>query len=291
MPAPVFSRRFRVGTMVGVAVLGLIALGLGLDAYLLVRDLFAQNVVLGAVGAALAALVAGGLGWMVMRELHALGRLQRIDETRALADRALAENDMKAARLVVGEFDRLYHRRPELAWARSRFRDHDHGAHDPRELLTLLEQQVLLPLDARANAAIGRAARLTAVFTAVVPFAFVDSLAVLWRNLRLVREIAACYGGRPGLIGSATLLRRVMLYMVFAGGIEAGDGVATHVLGGGMAGWLSARLGQGVLNGLMTARIGLATVQLCRPLPYLRAAKPSIRDMAAAIAQDVKRQV
>ena len=42
---------------------------------------------------------------------------------------------------------------------------------------------------------------------------------------------------------------------------------------------LSAKLGEGVVNGLMTARIGLSAIDVCRPLPFLAADRPQLKDL------------
>jgi putative membrane protein len=51
-------------------------------------------------------------------------------------------------------------------------------------------------------------------------------------------------------------------------------------LGHGIAAKLSARLGEGVLNGLLTARVGLSAMAVCRPMPYAVARAPGVRDVA-----------
>ena len=38
-----------------------------------------------------------------------------------------------------------------------------------------------------------------------------------------------------------------------------------------------ARLGEGVLNGLLTARIGLSAMAVCRPMPYQAEKAPNLR--------------
>ena len=45
----------------------------------------------------------------------------------------------------------------------------------------------------------------------------------------------------------------------------------------------SARLGEGVMNGAFTGRIGIAAIDLCRPLPYIEAERPKLRDFLAAL--------
>jgi putative membrane protein len=38
-----------------------------------------------------------------------------------------------------------------------------------------------------------------------------------------------------------------------------------------------------VLNGLMTARFGLAAMAVCRPLPFVREAPPRLSDVAGEL--------
>ena len=38
---------------------------------------------------------------------------------------------------------------------------------------------------------------------------------------------------------------------------------------------LSRRFGEGVVNGALTARVGLAAMDLCRPLPFVAQERPS----------------
>ncbi len=53
-----------------------------------------------------------------------------------------------------------------------------------------------------------------------------------------------------------------------------------QVVGQGLAARISAKLGEGVLNGLLTARIGLAALAVCRPMPFVEAAPPTLGDVA-----------
>jgi putative membrane protein len=109
-------------------------------------------------------------------------------------------------------------------------------------------------------------------------------LYVLWEALRLVRRIAGLYGGRPGAVGLARLSRAVVAHLAVTGTMAAGDTLIQQIVGHGLAGRLSARLGEGVVNGLMTARIGLAAMDVCRPLPFLSADRPRLKDLAGDLS-------
>jgi putative membrane protein len=49
-----------------------------------------------------------------------------------------------------------------------------------------------------------------------------------------------------------------------------------HVVGRGLVGRLSARFREGAVNGILTSRIGLATVEVCRPVPQKVSAKEKL---------------
>ena len=51
--------------------------------------------------------------------------------------------------------------------------------------------------------------------------------------------------------------------------------------GHGLAARLSARLGEGMVNGLLTARLGLLAIDLTRPLPFHALPRPSLNDLAS----------
>ena len=52
------------------------------------------------------------------------------------------------------------------------------------------------------------------------------------------------------------------------GGLVLTDGVVEQLVGQGLAAKLSARLGEGIVNGLMTVRVGIAAMRVTRPLPF-----------------------
>src|SRR5690606_10832234 len=119
------------------------------------------------------------------------------------------------------------------------------------------------------------------VVTAVSPRAFFDVLFVLWESVRLIRRVAAVYGGRPGTLGLFRLMKAVVSHLAVTGSIAIGDTVLQQFVGHGLAGRLSTKLGEGIVNGLMTARIGLSAMDVCRPLPFLAAERPRLKDLTA----------
>ncbi len=84
------------------------------------------------------------------------------------------------------------------------------------------------------------------------------------------------------------LFRRVIGHLAVTGGVALTDGVLSQIVGAGLAARLSAKLGEGILNGVLTARIGLAAAELCRPLPYLALEPPRLSDIAAGLMRNEK---
>jgi len=280
--APPSRRRGWWGVLASAAG-ALLALGLGMAVDRLIADLFARAEWLGWIGVGLAALLALAVVAIVAREVRSILRLRRIDRLREAADEAHAADDRQQALKIVDDVTGLYARRPETARGRGALAAHRREIIDGRDLLALTERELLAPLDARAQARIVNAARRVAVVTAISPRTTIDMLFVIFQVVTLIRQLAETYGARPGMLGLARLFRQTLAHLAVTGGMSAGDSIVQQVLGHGLAARLSARLGEGVVNGLLTARIGIAAAEVCRPLPYREGTPPRIGDVMAVL--------
>jgi putative membrane protein len=281
-------RRLELSTIAWVGLGGLVSLAVGLWIDGLIEALFARARGLGAIGAGFALLLVVGALGLLIREIAAVARQRRIAELHAALARARADDDRDAARALVARLAALYIRRPETARARAEVEEARRALVDGRDLVDVAERALLLPIDKRVQAEIAAAARRVSMVTAVSPRAILDLLFVAAQVVRLTRRIAELYGGRPGLFGFFALLRSIGAHLAITGGMAVGDSLVQQVVGHGVASRISARLGEGVLNGLLTARVGLSAMAVCRPAPFVVDKPPGVADVAPFLLRKSK---
>ncbi|WP_018239885.1 YcjF family protein [Ensifer sp. BR816] len=273
--------RLSFGKVAAGALAIVLSLAMGLWIDRLVRDLFSRADWLGY--AAIAVVAVGILAFLVVvgRELAGLTQLTAIQTLKSEVGEAAALGSGKAARATTARLVQLLAANPRTARGRARLAETEGEIIDAPHLLELAERELLAPLDRDARRIILAASKRVSIVTAVSPRALVDLGYVLYESARMIRAMAELYGGRPGTLGLLRLMRDVIAHLAVTGSIAAGDSLIQQVLGHGLASKLSARLGEGVINGLMTARIGIAAMDLCRPMPFRALKRPGIGDFLA----------
>ncbi|MCE7030671.1 YcjF family protein [Jiella avicenniae] len=269
-------RRFSFGKLLAASLGLLLSIGIGLAIDAIVRDVFERSEWLGWTALGLALLALFALLAVVIRETVGLMRLAAVDRERKRALAAYRGDSLAEAKLAVATLETLLSDRPETARGRADIAALEGEVIDGADLIALAEERMLGPLDAKARALVLASAKRVSVVTAVSPKALVDVAYVVFENVKLIRKMAELYGARPGMLGLVKLTRDVLGHLAVTGSIAVGDSLVQQVIGHGLAARLSQRLGEGVVNGLLTARVGLAAMDLCRPLPFLRARRPRI---------------
>lgn len=231
-------------------------------------------------------LVTLGLLGGFVREWRGLASLDRLREARRQAERAEAEDQPAAAQAVVDDLIKLYRGRGDMEWALRGLEEKQQGGPAPASLLLVAERELLQPLDSRAQTAAIAAVRRAAMITAISPFALLDMVVSLAIGLGLLRRIARIYGGRPGWLGAWRLLRLSLAQVIASGALDLADDSIGDLIGAGVASRLSRRAGVGLLNGLLTARIAAAAMDLCRPFPWAQK-PPSARGLLRRALTDL----
>src|SRR5262245_14956216 len=285
LPVPVETpavprRAFGWGSMFWTGVGGMVLLAVGVGVTQFVENLFARNETLGILGLAFTIAAALALAVVTTGELLSLARLAAIEKLHARAAAVIASDDRDESRAVLRELLRIAHQNPQLARARTTLAGHADDIIDGADMIKLAERELMTPLDAEARRLVSSAAQRVSIVTAISPRAAIDIIFVFVAALRLIRQLAYLYGGRPGALGMIRLLRHVIAHLAITGGMAASDSLVQQMLGHGIAAKLSQRLGEGMLNGLLTARLGLAAIDVTRPLPFTALPRPALTDLA-----------
>jgi putative membrane protein len=229
-------------------------------------------------------LVLAAIG-LSLREILALMRLRSLDALRERAKRALETDSMAEGKAVADEMQALYQDRADLARPRQMLADNMSSVFDGAEMIRLTERSLMTSLDNRARALTAGSARRVAVVTAISPRAIVDIAFVAYESFRLARAVAELYGARPGFFGTTRLARAVLGHLAVTGGVALGDSVIQQLVGHGLAARLSARLGEGLVNGMMMVRVGIAAMRVVRPLPFEALKQPVVSDFLADLSK------
>ncbi len=231
--------------------------------------------------AALAALV------LSVREIVGFIRLGRLTHLRRDGERAIATGDPKLEKQVVKRLKTTARSQPHLRWDLDRFREDERHMQAPGQLLGLADRVLLANADKEARKTVYRAARRVGIVTAVVPVAFIVVLFVLFENLAMIRRLAGVYGGRPGFLGGIRLFWWIIGHIAATGMVALTDDLWGQFFGQDVARRVSKRLGEGAFNGALTARLGVAALEICRPLPHLETKPPRVRDILKELFPEI----
>ena len=262
---------------------GLFCLWLGVSLQRFITGLFAENMVLGALALCLAGLAGFALAALAIGEWLALRRFARVRRLRKRLEQVVHTEDVDGARQGALALARLYQDHPGTARGRHRLAGHLSGVFGARDLVGLAEREILEPIDRDARQFVMRAARHVSIATALSPRALLDLLLVGYETLRLIRRLGALYCGRGGNLLAFRLMHRIFATLLISGGMAASESLLSQFIGPGLAGRLSARWGEGVVNGYLVARIGIIAAELCRPAPYQRLQPPRMQDIMRAL--------
>ncbi|MBF0214391.1 MAG: DUF697 domain-containing protein [Magnetococcales bacterium] len=228
------------------------------------------------------------LSTAVMNELIGLRALRAQGTVRQEATALMHGGSFGNAQPLIHRLMNQYEHRSELKESFDAFRAMNQAHLGDREMLELFSSRALRPLDEEALRIIGRHASSAAILAVISPLAILDAMLFLWRNARMMRELATVYGLRPGPLGTIVLMRNLAEGMLAAGAGEVLAKSASEALGDTLTGVAMASAGQAATNALFTARVGLRCLRLCRPIPFPKSEEPGLsqirRELRAALA-------
>lgn len=272
-----WSRLARLSLM-ALLLLTLVQTGLGLrDAWLESPWLFSfYGAVLGIVGSW---AIVGVIG-----EYRKLKRLKQVADTQETGARLALSMQMGEADGFIDNIVRHYPNSQGLQRLRHSLKDE----HNDAEKVLLFEDLVLTERDELAKKIVRRYAAESAVLLAASPLAVLDMAIILWRNQRMLRDVAACYGIELGYWSRIKLIHSIVINIIYAGTSELVTDLGTQLLSVEMTGKLSARLAQGLGGGLLTARLGYQAMALCRPIRFKDERRPKLTKVHQELLMELK---
>ena len=246
------------GAILALAGVAVLAVGLAaLQTGNFVVDQFGRAPWLGGLTLVVAVAGFGLLFASVGRELRGLFGLARVDRLRTAFGSGDGGRIHAAARSWVATLPEADILRPAVD-----------AANDPDAIIALLRAGPVADLRARSDALGRNAAVQMAAGIAATPAPALAVLLVAWRGVRLVRQVAALHGLRPGLLGTLGLLRRSVLAAGLVAGSEVAINAAAHALLSNPL--LTHALGEMAGAGVAARRMVLlarSTATACSPLP------------------------
>ncbi|AVH32994.1 YcjF family protein [Vibrio fluvialis] len=144
------------------------------------------------------------------------------------------------------------------------------SSHSDAEVLEMYDAMVVSEQDKQATKLVSQYSTEAAALVAISPLAVADMLLVAWRNFKMIDQLADLYGVELGYWSRLKLFKAVLVNMAAAGASELAIDASMDLLSMDLAGKVSARAGQGLGVGILTARLGLKAMSLLRPLPWYK---------------------
>jgi putative membrane protein len=270
-------RRYSLPMKLAVAGLFVAFCGwLSIDLYLWIASAFNFSTGLGWAAAAAAGLGIFAAGAMIVHEARSYFVLKNVETNQqrlALQRQNMHTSDVREAiRDVIAEIPKDRESTAAIEAFQRKVQRH----HSPAQQIELLSETVMTPLDGRAEAIVRRASARAFGITAISPAAVLDVLFFVACSVRMVREIAACYGHRPTALATGHLLRRLVVEAGKLGAVDFAGFALTQHIGGAVLERVATSAAESMYAAQRMARLGLVTMGMCRPIPFRRDELPGI---------------
>ncbi|MBD3587472.1 DUF697 domain-containing protein [Salinimonas sp. HHU 13199] len=231
------------------------------DAIWYLQSAYAESPVLSIVLAVVLSAFCGCLLWLVTREIRGYRAVNKyLHRTPDLAELAQSSHEeaLKALKKHAATFS-------EESFAAHRFRQYQHSVQDhmsAKETVRLYERVVDEPVAARAREVVRRESMVSGSLAFVSPNHLIQTLAILWISLRMVRRVAQVYGLRPATTGNWRLMTILAQNLAAQSIFDlASDEIANQISGS-----LTARFvensAEAVAAGALNVRLGKALIKL-----------------------------
>lgn len=274
-PARVATRQAPWIALSAIGVLGLLVVA-AVDWLL---TLSASNPALGLAGSMFLILALGGvLAWST-RELRAIARLRDVAAVQALLDWTAVPEDRLAMRRGIDGAIALTSHLAGYSQGTAEWREAPALDAPPVQMLRMFEATLLGARDSAAIEAVRRASRDAFGLVALSPTPITDTALFTGRAIRMVREIADAYGHRPTYGSMLILARRVLGDAAIVSMADFAGDLAANFLGGKLVDKISGVAAEGSVAAQRMGKLGLLTIQCCRPIRFHPDRRPGLREV------------
>ncbi|GAA6210985.1 hypothetical protein NBRC116602_07250 [Hyphomicrobiales bacterium 4NK60-0047b] len=270
------------GLLLFTSLFGLFTLWLTATLITSVEQLFQRNDIIGWLALGLTTLLIISILAIITKEIVSLSKLKKLGNLKTKGQQIHDNNELKPAKKYARNIKQLYEHTPKREWILKSLKDQEQTIMDGRELVELIDTEIGSPLDKEAEKIISETAKKVSVITAIAPGPFIDMAAVTLLNLTMIRKVSTVYGVRPGLWGLSRLGRNILAHLALSGGLAMTGDLLQPLIGSSIAAKLSKKLGEGMINGALTIRIGLSAQEVTRPIPYITAKKSSFAKIVSS---------
>jgi len=226
---------------------------------------------------------------LIWRSYQNILALRKVSALQAEGKMLIAANGHGDATRYINQIAQLYISRPDVKARLDRFYAILNDSHHDQDVCTLFSTEVMKEIDQQAYTIIVQRSKETALMIMFSPVPLLDVILTLWRNVKMIRDIATLYGGRPQFLGSLALVTSVVQNLIYADISEMVADSVSEIFGSSMISVMSAGAAQGLGSGVMTARVGLQAMQVCRPLPFTEEEKPRLKAIRWEIVSSLKK--
>lgn len=225
---------------------------------------------------------------LIWRAYRNLQTLKTVTYLQKRGQQIMEEDQHGQALPYINQIAQLYKQRIDLKTQLDHFYITLNDSHQDREICQLFSNQVLKILDQQAYQLITQKATETTLIVMISQIPLIDGLVMAWRNLQMIQDLANLYGVKPSILNTGKLASGFFKNILYAGVTEIIADTTSELLGNTLLSVFSAQLAQGLSSGILTARLGIHTMQACRPLPFTESEHPQLKDIRQEIVYTLK---
>ena len=220
------------------------------------QDNFAIGILMGATSLGFISL----LGYLIVKEIFGYLRIKELSQSHAYQSITAQENKDKTLSYLK-QRAKSQHNSDFAKRLNDNFFHSLQEHHTHQDVLEIYELNVDAPMRREAQKILKNESYRTGGAVLISPNDLIQTLALIWQNLRVVKKISQHYGLRLGLMGNLKLLRmlweNVLLQTATDKVVEnLVQDVSNHFLGA-----ITEKVTEATASGVLTARIGMVLIQ------------------------------